>query len=96
MNNATLLTADAKNRALRTFLQGLATDVAAALILYLLPIFTGATGWQDLDFKLMGFMVAKTIVVTAFSYVMRKYLDGSGVPTPLPPEPQPEPAAPAA
>lgn len=81
----TLLTNDARNRALRTFLQGLASDVAAAVILLVLPVFTDATGWQDIDWKVMGFLLAKTALVTALSYVMRQYLDGSAIPTPLPP-----------
>lgn len=78
-------TTDARNRALRTFVQGLATDVLAALVLLLLPVVTAAEGWGDFEWSVLGFLVAKTVVVTALSYVMRQYLDRSGVPTPLPP-----------
>lgn len=80
------LTADSRNRALRTFIQGLAFDVAAALILLLLPVFTSANGWGDFEWTAIGFLVAKTVVVTGLSYVMRQYLDGSRVPTPVPPK----------
>lgn len=76
---------DARNRALRTFLQGLTADVLAAVVLLVLPVFSNATGWQDVDWKVLGFLLAKTVAVTALSYLMRTYLDRSGIPTPLPP-----------
>lgn len=76
---------DARNRALRTCLQALAYDLVAALILLLLPIVTAANGWGDFEWQVLGFLVAKTAVVTVFSYVMRTWLDRSAVPTPLPP-----------
>lgn len=90
--NKQLLQADGRNRAFRSFIQNITIDVGAALVLYLLPVFQNATGWQDLDLKIMGFMVTKTVVVSAFSYLMRTVLDGSKVPTPLPPAPVAEPA----
>ena len=86
-----LRTNDARNRALRTFLQGLGTDVTAALILLLLPVFTSANGWGDFEWQVLGFLVAKTVAVTALSYVMRQYLDASRLPTPLPPSDPGEP-----
>lgn len=70
-------TVDAKNRALRTFAQGLAADVLAAVILLVLPVFSNAQGWQDIDWKVLGFLLAKTVVVTGLSFVMRQYLDKS-------------------
>ena len=81
----TALQADARNRAVRTFLQGLGADVLAALVLLLLPVFTNANDWGDFEWQVLGFLVAKTVAVTALSYVMRQYLDASPVPTPLPP-----------
>jgi hypothetical protein len=81
----TPLTTDARNRALRTLLQGLATDVVAALILLLLPVVTAANGWGDFEWRVLGFLVCKTVAVTVLSYVMRQYLDTSALPTPLPP-----------
>lgn len=83
---------DARNRALRTFLQGLGLDVLAAVALFLFNAFSTADEWGDLDWKLLGFLLAKTVTTTAASYVMRKYLDGSSVPTPLPPADPGEPA----
>ncbi len=88
---STTLVVDARNRALRTFLQGLGFDVLGALVLLLLPLFTDAQGWGDFDWKLLGFLVIKTVVVTGFSYLMRTVLDRSVVPTPLPPADPGEP-----
>ena len=84
---------DARNRAYRTFLQGLGADVLAALVLLLLPVFTTANGWGDFEWQVLGFLVVKTVVVTGLSYVMRQYLDGSALPTPLPPADPGEPDA---
>lgn len=93
--NDALLTADAQNRALRTFLQGLATDVVAAVIMLLLPVLTHANGWGDFEWSVMGFLLLKTILVTGMSYAMRQWLDRSPIPTPLPPSDPGEPDAPA-
>lgn len=90
------LKTDARNRALRTFLQGLGFDILGAVVLLLLPLFTNADGWGDFDWKLLGFLLVKTIVVTGFSYLMRTVLDRSAVPTPLPPADPGEPDAEAA
>jgi hypothetical protein len=79
------LAADARNRALRTFLQGLVADVAAAVVLLVLPVVTNAQGWEDFDWRILGFLLAKTVVVTGLSYLMRTVLDRSSIPTPLPP-----------
>lgn len=72
-------------------MQGLTADLVAALILLLLPIVTAATGWGDFEWQVLGFLVAKTGVVTLFSYVMRTWLDRSALPTPLPPSDPGEP-----
>ena len=76
---------DARNRAARTFVQGLAIDVAVALALIVTTVLSSAQGWEDIEWSIVGFLVAKTIAVTAASYVMRRFLDGSSVPTPEPP-----------
>lgn len=75
---------DARNRALRTFLQGLAIDVAvgvAALIL------SGAldTISDTAGLIAFGISVAKTVATSAASYVMRRFMDRSSIPTPTPP-----------
>lgn len=87
-----LLSNDAKNRSLRTFLQGVAIDVAvavAALVLASVDTITDKAG-LILFFTALG----KTVVTAIASYVMRQYLDRSNLPTPLPPADPGEPDAP--
>lgn len=84
MANPTLA-ADARNRAVRAFLQGLAIDVltavAAALLLWLPDAdLSSRDAWVVLATGL-----ARTLLGTVASYVMRLKLDGSALPTPLPP-----------
>lgn len=85
------LTQDARNRALRTFLQGLAIDLAVAVCAVILANVDKVTD----EVALRVFLVAlgKTVVTTAASYVMRRFIDSSSIPTPLPPAPIPEPNA---
>lgn len=85
------LRGDAKNRALRTFLTGLAVDVAVGIALVLTSLLAKANGWGDLEWALLSFSVAKSVVQSACSYVLRRFLDPSAFPTPLPPEPGGEP-----
>lgn len=66
-------TTEATKRAWRTFLQQLAFDVAAALIILLLPIFSTATGFSDFDWMVILFSVSKTLVVTVLSFLMRYF-----------------------
>lgn len=80
-----LVSVDAKNRALRTFLQNIGFDILAAIAVVLYTAFNAANGWGDLEWALIGFTLVKTTVVTGLSYVMRKALDDSSIPTPLPP-----------
>lgn len=86
------LNVDAKNRALRSFIVGLAIDVCVAVVLVLMNVFGSADGWGDLDWKILGFTLAKTVLMSAGSYVLRRFADGSVIPTPLPPAPVPAPA----
>lgn len=67
---------DAKNRALRTFLQGLGVDVLAALVLLVFPVVSGASDWSSFDWQILGFLAAKTVAVTILSYVMRYFSIG--------------------
>jgi hypothetical protein len=62
---------DARNRAFRTLLQGLAFDVGAALAIVLYTAFVAAEGWGDIQWALLGFTLAKTFTVSALSYLMR-------------------------
>ena len=83
------LTADANNRALRTFLQGLAIDLGVAVAALVLANVDTITDREGLT--LFGIALGKTVVTTAASYVMRRFIDKSSIPTPLPPAPVPEP-----
>lgn len=90
-----LLQADAKNRALRTFIVNLVADVAVAIVLLLVTTFQDANSWGDIEWTVLGFSLAKTVVASAGSFILRRYIDPSGIPTPLPPSPVPQPADPA-
>lgn len=85
----TTLNQDARNRALRTFLQGLAIDLAVAVAALVLANVDKITDEQGL--RLFAIGLAKTVVTTIASYVMRRFLDASSIPTPLPPAPVPAP-----
>lgn len=60
--------ADARQRATRTFIQGLLIDVllAAALVVY------DALQAADVDWRLLALSLLKTALTTVASYVMRK------------------------
>lgn len=60
--------ADARNRALRTFLQGLAIDVLLAVCLV---VYQGLES-ESVDYRLLLLTLLKTALMTAASYVMRK------------------------
>lgn len=66
-------TADAKNRAFRTFLVSIGFDVAVAVALLLLPIFQTAAGWSDFDWTLLTFSIFKTVVISALSFFLRYF-----------------------
>lgn len=74
---------DARNRALRTFLQGLGIDLAVALAALVLANADEITNRAALI--ALGVTAGKTVATTIASYVMRRFLDPSRVPTPLPP-----------
>ena len=82
---------DARNRAIRTLLQGLGFSVAAALVVSLLDAVTTATSWGELGATLIGFSFFQSVAVAGLSWLMRTYLDRSKMPTPLPPADPGEP-----
>lgn len=86
------LNQDASNRALRTFLTGMFIDVCVGLVLAVSSAFAGANGWSDFQWAILAFSLVKSVVQSAASYVLRRYIDPSRIPTPLPPTPQPAPA----
>lgn len=84
-----VLANDARNRALRTFVQGLAIDLAVAVAAFVLANADSITDKQGLI--LAATALGKTLVTTVAAYVMRRFLDGSSLPTPLPPADLSEP-----
>lgn len=65
--------ADARNRAFRTFVQGLGTDVLGAVVLAVGPTLAGAEfAWTREYWTAVGLLAAKTVVTSAVSYVSRK------------------------
>lgn len=79
------LSADAKNRAWRSLLIGLSIDVGIALVLGLVAAFDSANGWGDLQWGLVTFAVGKSLVQALGSFVLRRVIDPSSIPSPLPP-----------
>lgn len=67
--------ADARNRAWRTFWQGLAIDLAAALLLAVGPALVGADfAWSGAYWSALGLLAAKTAIQTAVSFAARKLI----------------------
>lgn len=65
--------ADAKNRAWRTFAQGLLVDVTAGVVLAVGPAVAGADfAWTRGYWTTLGLLAAKTAVQSVVSYVARK------------------------
>lgn len=62
------LARDARNRAVRTFAQGLALDVLAAVALLVLD----ALGAGAVDWRLLLLSLGRTVAQTVAAYVMRK------------------------
>ena len=87
------LQVDAKNRATRAFVQGLAIDVLVALAVVVWTYLNSVDGWGAVQWSVLAFTVFKTLCQTAASYIMRRFLDNNKfVPTPLPPAPTVQPA----
>ncbi|MEO3923021.1 hypothetical protein ABGB07_03945 [Micromonosporaceae bacterium B7E4] len=65
--------ADARNRAFRTFVQGLGTDVIGATALAVVPALSGSDfAWSGQYWTAVGLLAAKTAILTVVSYVARK------------------------
>ncbi len=83
MGRHTALAADAQNRALRTFLQGMGIDVLVAVCVLVLASTDAISDKAGLI--TFGIALVKTVATSAASYVMRRFADKSRIPTPLPP-----------
>ena len=81
----------ASKRAIRTFLQQLAIDVLVAVALLLLPVVSDAHAFDDFDWPVLLFSLAKTAVVTALSFAMRYFKVLPRRFNPRPPERSPHP-----
>jgi hypothetical protein len=67
---------DAKNRASRTALQGLAIDILVAVALFITWLLIDAHSWDDLPaWQIIVFSLVKTILMAAASFAMRRWLD---------------------
>ncbi len=87
---AALLSRDARNRALRTFVQGLGIDVLVAIAIVIAQVASQPLeAWQG--WLAIGISLARSVAQAAASYVMRRFLDRSKIPTPLPPSDPGEP-----
>lgn len=73
MVSTTVTNADARNRAFRTFVQGLLIDVGTAVTAALAASLTDVQ-WTKAFWVTLGFMVGKTALQAAVSYVARKVL----------------------
>lgn len=90
--NLAYLTADATNRSVRTFLTGLAIDVAVGVALVLGTYFVNKNTWGDVEWLLLSFSLFKSFVQAAAAFILRRFLDASRFPTPLPPTESGEPS----
>lgn len=90
MNN---LATDARNRALRSFLQGLGITIGTAVVVSILSALGTAGSWSEFGGVLVGFAFFQSVATSVLSWVMRTVLDPSGIPTPLPPADPGEPDA---
>lgn len=90
--NDALLTADAKNRAVRVLLN-------VVIISAFIDVYPTVDKWLleggELDVRALAKAAARAGLSAVFAYVMRRYGDASRIPTPLPPTPAGQPADPA-
>lgn len=86
---AALLERDARNRALRSFMQGLAIDVLVAVAVVVQGV---ASSHDPIMWPVVAASIGRSVAQAAASYLMRRFVDGwKAVPTPLPPDPPGEP-----
>lgn len=89
-SNAQVLARDARNRALRSFLQGLGIDLLVAVAVVVQGV---ASSSDPIHWRIVAASLARSVAQAAAAFVMRRFLDRSRIPTPLPPDPPGEPDA---
>lgn len=67
-----------RKRGIQTLLQSLGVDVAVGLALALATLIGPWESWGDVQWSILGFAVAKSIVQAVVSWVIRRYVDQSG------------------
>lgn len=85
------LAEDARNRGLRSLVQGLGVTALTTLVMGLVTAIATSQKWEELWATLTAFSFFQTFAVSVLSWWMRARLDGSSIPTPLPPAPVPPP-----
>ena len=68
---ATDAAADARQRALRTLLQGGAVAVLLAVLTVLVAAFSTAQSWADIDWRTLSFLAVQAVLTAAASYASR-------------------------
>lgn len=68
----------AAKRGWQTLLQSLAVDVAVGVALVLLTFIGPLQGWGDVQWAILGFTVAKSVVQAVAAWVIRRWIDQSG------------------
>lgn len=61
---------------IRTFLQGLGTDVAAAVAIV---VYDSLQSGENIDYRWLLLTIGKTILMTGASYVMKKFRPPAGL-----------------
>lgn len=73
--------ADARNRALRTVVQGLGIDLIAAVAVALSVAVAGGIEWTRAYWIALGLAVAKSLITAAVSYLARRAVPPATAPT---------------
>lgn len=67
-----IVESDARNRAVRTFLQGLGLDVAVAVVVVLASFILVDVQWTATYWLALGLALSKTVVQSIVAYFVRK------------------------
>ena len=67
-----------RKRGIQTLLQSLGVDVAVGLALALATLIGPWESWGDVQWSILGFAVAKSVVQAATAWIIRRYVDQSG------------------